>query len=43
MDIDDLLRFKAIYTWRVKRDVQLERIRNGQKTGNTIDVRFVNP
>ncbi len=43
MDVDDLLRFKAIYTWRVRRDIQLERIRNGQRPGNTIDVRFVNP
>ena len=42
MDVDDLLRWKAIYTWRVKREVQLERIRNGQRPGNTIDVRFVN-
>ena len=42
MDVDDLLRFKAIYSWRVKREIQLERIRNGQRPGNTIDVRFVN-
>tara|TARA_R110002020_G_scaffold232588_1_gene444092 strand:+ start:3438 stop:4037 length:600 start_codon:yes stop_codon:yes gene_type:complete len=42
MDVDDLLRWKAIYTWRVRREVQLERIRNGQRPGNTIDVRFVN-
>lgn len=42
MDVNDLLRWKAIYTWRVKREIQLERIRNGQRPGNTIDVRFVN-
>ena len=42
MDVDDLLRFKAIYSGRVKREIQLERLRNGQRPGNTIDVRFVN-